>query len=61
MNTVGNFVLSTSPKYHNYEELPFVKDKAPPHLAFPFVCGFIVILLFGGLGVEDIGLSQIPI
>jgi len=35
-----------------------MKEQAPPHLAFPFVCGFIVILLFGGLGAEDKGLRQ---
>jgi hypothetical protein len=61
MNTFGNFVLPTAPQYHNYEELPFMKDQAPPHLAFPFVCDFTVILLFGGLGVEDRGLRQISI
>jgi len=61
MNLLGNFVLPTAPQYHNYKELPFKKDQALPHLAFPFVCGFTVILLFGALGVEDRGLRQIPI
>ena len=46
-------MLPNAPQYHNYEELPFMKDQAPPHLAFPFVLGFTVILLFGGLGVEN--------
>jgi hypothetical protein len=57
-NTIGNFGLPTAPQYHNYEELTFMKDQATPHVAFPFVCGFTVILLFGGLGVEDQGLHQ---
>jgi hypothetical protein len=61
MNTLGNFVLPPAPQYHNYEELPFMKDQAPPHLALLFVCDFTVILLLGGLGVEDKGLRQIPI
>ena len=51
MNTLGNLLLPTASQYHNYEELPFMKDQAAPHLASPFVCGFTVILLFGGLGV----------
>jgi len=38
--TTGNFVLPTASQYHNYEELPFMKDQATPHVAFPFVCGF---------------------
>jgi len=58
---LANFVLPNASQYHNYEELPFMKDEAAPHLASPFVCGFTVILLFGGLGVEDNGLWQIPI
>jgi len=61
MNTLGNFVLPPAPQYHNYEELPFMKDQAPPHLGFPFVCGFTVTLLFRGLGMEDKGLRQVPI
>ena len=61
MNTSGNFVLPTVPQYHNYEELSFMKDQAPSHIASPIVCGFPVILLFGGLGVEDQGLRQTPI
>ena len=61
MNTCGKFVLPTAPQYHNYEELSFMEDQAPPHLAFTFVCGFTVILLLSGLGVEDQVLRQIPI
>jgi hypothetical protein len=38
-----------------------MKDQAPPHLALLFVCGFTVILLHGGLGVEDQSLHQVPI
>jgi hypothetical protein len=58
---LGNFTLPAVLQWAKRAELSFTQDGSPPRLVLLFECGLTVILLFGGLGVEDQGLRQVPI
>jgi hypothetical protein len=54
--------LLPSPLWDIYEQVPFIQDGTPPHVALLSVHDLSTIFLLGGLGVEDqnSGLREVP-